>query len=86
MEFNKGIIKTKITNFQNWVKESESAIKPLMNKAIKRCGGHVPEGYEEKLIQSYLTYRMVKVTWFLAISSIILSIFSIIISLISLLH
>jgi len=75
-----------MTNFQNWVRESESTIKPLMDKAIKRCGGLVPEGAEEKLIQSYLTYRIVKVTWFLVIFSIILSMVSIIIYLISLLH
>lgn len=70
-----------MTNFQNWVRESESAIKPLMDKEIKRCKGLIPEGVEEKLIQSYLTYRMVRVTWFLVISSIILSVVSIIISL-----
>jgi hypothetical protein len=74
--------KIKMTSFQNWVRESESAIKPIMDKEIKRCNGLIPEGVEEKLIQSYLTYKMVRVTWFLAISSIILSMISIIISLI----
>jgi len=75
-----------MTNFQNWVRESESAVKPLMDKATQKHRGIPPEGYEEKLIQSYLTYRTVKVTWFLAISSIILSLIGIIISLISLLY
>lgn len=68
--------------FKKWVEESEREIKPLVDEA-SLGGVIIPEGYEEKLIQLYLTYKIVRVTWFLAISSIILSMVSILISLVS---
>ena len=67
--------------FRKWVKESEKEIKPLMNKEIKKAGGLIPEGKEEKLLQSYLTYRIVRVTWILVIATILVGIIGTILNL-----
>ena len=69
--------------FDKWVHESEKAIEPLMNRAIKGHKGLVPEGYEEKLIQQYLTFKIVRVTWIAILITALISLLSTIINLIT---
>jgi len=69
--------------FNKWVNESKKAIKPLMNKEAKRCGKYVPPaGYEEKLIQQYLTFKIVRVTWILVIVTALIGLLGAIINLV----
>ena len=70
-------------DFNHWVNESEKAIEPLMNKAIKRCKGIVPKGYEEKLLQSYLNYKLVRVTWIVILVTALIGLLGAIINLIA---
>ena len=71
--------------FSRWLRESEKEIKPEFNKRLIN-GVIIPKNLDSELLQHYISYRinksnqqLVKVTWFLAISTILLSIANIII-------
>ena len=68
-------------SFRKWVKESEKEIKPLVERFGKVNGVIVKEGYEEKLLQSYLTYRIVRVTWRFVIITLLIGLLTTIINL-----
>lgn len=73
--------------FQEWLRKYERESDKELKRWQEKSGykGLLPEGFDEKLIQQYNTYRiemetknLVKATWILAIGTIILSILTLI--------
>ncbi|MCK5607995.1 hypothetical protein KAR91_39310 [Candidatus Pacearchaeota archaeon] len=67
--------------FSRWVRESEKEMKPLVEK-FGKWKGLPREGYEEKLLQQYLTFRIVRVTWILVVVTALIGLLSAIINLV----
>jgi len=70
--------------FSKWVKESEKEMKPLIEKFGTYNKVMIKEGYEEKLLQQYLTFKMVRATWILVIITVLISLLGAILNFITL--
>lgn len=75
-----------LREFSNWVKRYEKIIKPEFDAKLVD-GVLIPANLESELLQHYMNYRinksnqqMIKVTWVLTITSMLMLISSIIIS------
>lgn len=69
--------------FNKWVNESEKVMNPLIKKFGTIDGVIVKEGYEDKLFQHYLTFKIVRATWILVIITALIGLLSAIINLIA---